>query len=666
MSWLQTKSPDLDELRDRMVATQIAARGIENARVLAAMRRVPRHLFVEPQLAEFAYDDAPLPIGEGQTISQPFMVALMVEAAEIEPGMRVLDVGTGSGYAAAVAAELGAEVYSVERQPTLARAAARRLEELGYQGVRVRDGDGTLGWPEAAPFDAILVAAGSPDIPDPLKRQLKIGGRLIVPVGADADRQLLLRVRRTGEHSFDEEDLGDAVFVPLIGAAGWGDDRSRLRRRETKPSQPVEHIRDAAERLPSDDGEFGRLFDRFAGAKIVLIGEASHGTSEFYSTRARITQHLIARHGFTIVAVEADWPDAFKVNDYVRHRPLDGSAEPPFTRFPTWMWRNREVSDFVDWLRKHNERIADEDRQAGFYGLDLYSLSSSIESVLNYLDKTDPEAARVARQRYGCRTPWEKDPAIYGRVALTRGFEQCEAAVLKQLRELLEKRTEYLSRDRVRYFEAAQNARLIANAERYYRVMYHGSRESWNLRDTHMFETLEALFAARGPDSKAVVWAHNSHIGNAAATEMGMRGEINIGHLCRERFGGDAVLIGFGTDHGTVAAASDWDGPLEIKTVRPAHPDSYERLCHESGLPPFLLDLRAERNSELRAALGRSRLERAIGVIYRPETERLSHYFDAVLPEQFDAYIWFDETKAVTPLTADAGHGMPETYPFGL
>jgi erythromycin esterase-like protein len=330
------------------------------------------------------------------------------------------------------------------------------------------------------------------------------------------------------------------------------------------------------------------------------------------------------------------------------------------------MWRNREVAVFVDWLRDYNGGIDEEERKAGFYGLDLYSLGSSIEAVLNYLDKTDPEAAKVARQRYGCLTPWEKDPAVYGRVALTRGFEQCEAAVLKQLREMLEKGTEYLSRDPVRYFEAAQNARLIANAERYYRVMYRGSRESWNLRDTHMFETLEALFAARGPQSKAVVWAHNSHVGNAAGTEMGMRGEINIGQLCREKYGRAAAIIGFGTDHGTVAAASDWDGPLEIMTVRPSQEDSYERLCHESRVPPFLLDFRRDENDAVREALSRMRLERAIGVIYRPDSELLSHYFDAVLPEQFDAYIWFDETKAVTPLTADAGHGMPETYPFGL
>lgn len=586
MSSLETRSPELSELRERMVATQIAARGVTDARVLAAMQRVPRHLFVSPELAEFAYDDAPLPIGDGQTISQPFMVALMVEAAEIEPGTRVLDVGTGSGYAAAVAAELGAEVYSIERHPALAHAAERRLSELGYDAVHVREGDGTLGWPEAAPFDAILVAAASPEIPDPLKRQLTIGGRLVLPVGPDARRQSLLRIRRTEDGSYAEEDLGDAVFVPLIGAAGWRVDPAP-QPQQTRPYDPTELVRRAAEPLPdSADRVFGGMFDRFADAKVVLIGEATHGTSEFYRTRALITQHLIERHGFTIVAVEADWPDAFKINDYVRHRPLDGSSEPPFTRFPTWMWRNREVADFVDWLRDYNGGMHEEDRQAGFYGLDLYSLGSSIEAVLNYLDKTDPEAAKVARQRYGCLTPWEKDPAIYGRIALTRGFEQCEAAVLKQLGEMLEKRTEYLSRDRVRYFEAAQNARLIANAERYYRVMYRGSRESWNLRDTHMFETLEALFAARGPQSKAVVWAHNSHVGNAAATEMGMRGEINIGQLCREKYGRAAAIIGFGTDHGTVAAASDWDGPLEIKTVRPSHEDSYERLCHETAFRP--------------------------------------------------------------------------------
>ena len=235
------------------------------------------------------------------------------------------------------------------------------------------------------------------------------------------------------------------------------------------------------------------------------------------------------------------------------------------------------------------------------------------------------------------------------------------------LRDMLDKRLEYQLRDGERYLDALQNARVVANAERYYRAMYYGSHESWNLRDQHMFETLQVLLAFRGPDAKAVVWAHNSHVGHAAATEMATRGEINVGQLASSAFGDGAYLVGFGTDHGTVAAASDWGGPMEIKSVRPAHANSYERLCHDAGHGAFLLALRQPRRQDVREELLAARLERAIGVIYRPETEMASHYFHAVLPEQFDEYIWFDETRAVTPLHAPViDAGMPETYPFGL
>jgi erythromycin esterase-like protein len=288
-----------------------------------------------------------------------------------------------------------------------------------------------------------------------------------------------------------------------------------------------------------------------------------------------------------------------------------------------------------------------------------------MRAVIDYLDRTDPAAARVARERYGCLTPWQNDPATYGRAVLSAGYAKCEPAVVAMLRDLFEKQMDYERRDAEGFFDATQNARLVA-AERYCRIMYYGATESWNLRDRHMFETLERLLAWRGQGSKAVVWAHNSHIGDARATDMGERGEINIGQLCRERFAEVAVVIGFGTDRGTVAAASEWDGPMEIKQVRPAHHDSYEPLCRESGVARFLADLWEGRSSQLRSALLYPRLERAIGVIYRPETELASHYFDACLPRQFDAYLWFEETHAVTTLPTAARAGMPETYPFGL
>ena len=429
-----------------------------------------------------------------------------------------------------------------------------------------------------------------------------------------------------------------------------------------------EMMRAAAEPLPApEDPGFGAMFDRFAGARVVLLGEASHGTSEFYRARAAITRRLIERHGFNIVAVEADWPDASSLDRHVRGRPEPAHAEPPFRRFPGWMWRNTDVSSFIAWLRAWNADRAP-DQQAGFYGLDLYNMSASMEAVLGYLDRVDPEAAAVARRRYGCLAPWAERPEVYGRMALSHGHAFCEEGVVKVLRELLDKQAAYRGEDGESFLDAAASARLVRDAEAYYRAMYHGGAESWNLRDTHMFETLRTTLDARGPASRAVVWAHNSHIGDARSTDMGReRGELNIGQLCREHFGAQAALIGFGTHTGTVACADDWDEPMRIKRVNPSRPGSYERLAHDTGLPRFLLDLREGADGALRKGLLESRLERFIGVIYRPDTERWSHYSSCILPEQFDAYAWFDETTAVTPLPgAGAEVGGDETYPFGL
>ncbi len=326
------------------------------------------------------------------------------------------------------------------------------------------------------------------------------------------------------------------------------------------------------------------------------------------------------------------------------------------------MWRNAEMRDFVAWLRARNAALPPE-RRAAVRGLDIYSLGASIEAVLGYLDRNDPDAASAARRRYGCLTPWHAEPADYGRAVLFGAREPCEEAAVAQLNDLLGKRLRPVADDPEALFDATQNARVVRSAEQYYRLMYRSGTESWNLRDRHMFDTLRALLDHGGPEAKAVVWAHNSHIGNAAATAMGWQGEFNIGELCRTAFGEAAALVGFGTDRGTVAAAHDWGGPAEVMRVRPALEGSHEALFRDSGLPRALLDLRRQ---EVRAALARPRLERAIGVVYRPETERRSHYFDAVLPEQFDAFAWFAETTAVTPL-AEAGRAEgADTFPFGV
>jgi erythromycin esterase-like protein len=427
-------------------------------------------------------------------------------------------------------------------------------------------------------------------------------------------------------------------------------------------------IRRSAEPLPEiDDPAFGALFDRFGDARVVLLGEASHGTSEFYRSRAAISKRLIERHGFNIVAVEADWPDAATIDRYVRHRSRREGEDRAFERFPTWMWRNAEVDDFVRWLREHNSQRPYE-QMTGFFGLDLYNLDASMRAVIDFLEREDPEAAKIARRRYGCLEPWADHPATYGRMAIFEGYARCQVPVTEMMRDLMKRNFDCLSAECDEWLDAAANARLVKNAEAYYRVMYEGAAESWNLRDTHMFETLIQLLDAKGPRSKAIVWAHNSHIGNAAHTDMGKRrGELNIGQLCKDRFDNRARLIGFGTHTGTVAAADDWDEPMKIKRVRPSLEGSYERMSHDSGMPRFLLDLRAEEiGRELKEALGEERLERFIGVIYRPETERWSHYSECVLHKQFDAWVWFDETTAVTPLPGETRPGEEETYPFGL
>jgi protein-L-isoaspartate(D-aspartate) O-methyltransferase len=647
-----------------MVERQLRRRDIDTPSVLTAFRQVPREEFVPENMREFAYEDGPLPIGEGQTISQPYIVALMIEAADVAPGDRVLEVGAGSGYAAAVMGQIAKEVFAIERHEPLARQAAERIDRLGYDNVSIVCGDGSLGLPDEAPFDAILVAAGGDRVPEPLKRQLAVDGRLVIPVGGEGVQSLLC-VTRTGADAWSEQDLGGVRFVPLIGAHGRWEEGTRAATNH-QPARKLslpECIAEAAEPLPEiDDAAFAAAFDRFADRRVVLLGEASHGTHEFYAARAAITKRFVAKHGFTIVAAEADWPDAAVLDRHIRHRHPREGAPRPFRRFPTWMWRNPVVAGLMHDLHAANRGRAEE-AMAGFYGLDIYNMSGSIEAVLAYLDEHDPEAAAIARERYGCLTPWQAEPATYGRAALTRGYAECEQQVVAECRELLDRA---LGEDGD-MFGAAMNARLVASAERYYRVMYYGGAESWNLRDSHMAETLEHLLDHRGPNSKALVWAHNSHIGDAGATEMGrVRGEHNIGQLVRQRWGGEAALVGFGTHTGTVTAASDWDGDHETKRVLPSRGDSYERACHDSGVPRFLLDLAPGRHEALLRRLAEPRLERFIGVIYRPETERWSHYSEAVLPEQFDAWVWFDETRALAPLVAHEPHeGEEETYPFG-
>ncbi|MGE5246603.1 MAG: erythromycin esterase family protein [Betaproteobacteria bacterium] len=505
-----------------------------------------------------------------------------------------------------------------------------------------------------------------------------------VPVGA---RQTVERLRR-----YADEVVCAEMPEPFDAVGLWYDDFSETTDEEvlrllTPPSRDdvagldvlhaaVQVVRRRAVPLSGDPAQYDPLLAGIGDARVVLIGEATHGTHEFYRERAFITRRLIAEKGFTGVAVEADWPDAYRVNRFVRgvgddEESVDALAD--FGRFPTWMWRNADMLDFVGWLRTHNEGRPPADR-AGFYGLDLYSLRASMQAVLAYLDKIDADAARRARQRYACFDQFGPEMQEYAHAAAYGAGPSCEREVVGQLLELHRHRLEYASRDgRIapdEFFFAEQNARLVRNAEEYYRSMFRGRAESWNVRDRHMVETLEELMAFLGrtsPDVRVVVWAHNSHLGDARATEMGASGELNVGQLVRERFGSSAVLVGMTTHAGTVTAAPDWDEPAHRFKVRPSLAGSYERLFHEVGLARFMLPLRSD--LELSSALAGPRLERAIGVIYAPRTERRSHYFHASLTEQFDYVLHIDETRAVEPLERtplwESGD-LAETFPSGV
>jgi erythromycin esterase-like protein/predicted phosphoribosyltransferase len=470
-----------------------------------------------------------------------------------------------------------------------------------------------------------------------------------------------------------------ATPQPLRAVGLWYEDfseitdeevRDLLKRARRPPVSTGLDGHEALRELTGAEHDYDPLIARAYGVRHVLIGEASHGTHEFYRERAEVTKRLIAEGGCTAVAVEADWPDAYRVNRYVRGTGEDRTPEEAlrgFRRFPVWMWRNTVVADFVGWLRDFNDSLPGDAPRVGFYGLDLYSLHASMEAVVSFLESVDPEAAARARDRYACFDQFGRDPQVYAYEAGMAGAETCEEQAVAQLIEMGQRTAELAGRDSGgdpdETFYADQNARLVVNAERYYRAMFRGGAESWNLRDRHMAETLEQLsthLEGTSGTAKIAVWEHNSHLGDNRATELGQSGQLNVGQLVRERYGRAALLVGLTTYAGTVTAASQWGGPAERKNVRPALPGSWEELFHERAVPSFLLDP---------GKLHGRRLERAIGVIYQPQTERVSHYFHARLSDQFDAVIHIDETTAVEPLERtsewEAGE-LPETFPTGI
>src|SRR4030081_1879472 len=439
----------------------------------------------------------------------------------------------------------------------------------------------------------------------------------------------------------------------------------------------IEALRAAAYPLAGSARDYDPLMERIGEARFALLGEASHGTHEFYQERAEITKRLIAEKNFTAGAGEADWPDAYRVNRYIRSVSDDVDAVEAladFRRFPTWMWRNTVVVEFIEWLRAHNDALPPGAGKGGVYGLALYSLHASMKAVLQYLAKVDPEAAARARERYSCFDHVGEDSQAYGLMTRLNLSKSCEEEVVSQLIELQRRAADYVRRDgrlaEDELFYAEQNARLVKNAEAYYRSMFLEEASSWNLRDRHMAETLDALVKHLGRKAgraKVAVWEHNSHLGDARATDMRQRGELNVGQLMREKYASEAVLVGFTTHHGTVTAASDWGKSAERKHVRPALAGSYEALFHAARRDRFLLILND--GDMMVQQLSVPRLERAIGVISRPKTQRQSHYFRARLVDQFDAVLHFDETRAVKPLesTAEWETGeLPETFPFAV
>ena len=480
-----------------------------------------------------------------------------------------------------------------------------------------------------------------------------------------------------GESFWDFTQVSDDEVRQLLATPTVGMATARIRIAET----PAEVVERCAVDAPAGVPPAEALEEIIADARVVLIGESSHGTAEFYRARAEITKWLIEEKGFCAVAAEADWPDAYRVNRYVRGLGHDTSPEEAlrgFERFPAWMWRNTVVRDFVDWLHAHNSRLRGQDRrQTGFYGLDLYSLHRSMREVIDYLDTMDPVAAARARQRYACFDHTSADDGqAYGYAAAFGAGLSCEREAIEQLVELQRNAVEYARRDGLlaedELFYAQQNAQTVRNAEGYYRAMFGARVTSWNLRDRHMAQTLDALLAHldRHPDgqpARIVVWAHNSHVGDVGVTEVGADGQLTLGQLAREQHGSAVRLIGFTTYTGTVTAASRWGGIAERKVVRPALNGSVEELFHEVERSEFLISPMLSRAAA--EPLDMVRLGRAIGVIYLPDTERQSHYYHVRPGEQFDALIHLDRTTALEPLEAGsewiAGEA-PETYPTGL
>jgi len=427
----------------------------------------------------------------------------------------------------------------------------------------------------------------------------------------------------------------------------------------------IEKLYKASHKLDTDH-DLDVLIERIGDARYVLLGEASHGTSEYYTWRSKISRRLIEEKGFSFIAVEGDWPDCYMVNRYIKGYPDSGTTAKEvlktFDRWPTWMWANWEVVALTEWLKTHNERVPKE-KKAGFYGLDVYSLWESMEAIIKYLEKVDPAAVKVAKEAYQCFAPYEKDEQAYAR-ATRFVSEVCEDEVVEMFKMIRSKTKEYAG-DAEAAFSTEQNALVSVNAERYYRAMVKGSSESWNIRDTHMNDTLNRLMKFHGTESKAIVWEHNTHIGDARATDMKRQGMVNVGQLVREQHEQEGVfIVGFGAYQGGVIAADEWGAPMQEIMAPPAQSGSWEAILHEIEPRDRIIML-----DELQgdADFMNVRGHRAIGVVYHPHFEKYGNFVPTVLPARYNAFIFIDETEALHPLhIRSEKHRIPETFPWGM
>ena len=568
------------------IKEQLEDKGISNELLLEAFQDIPEAFFLSEILHPYFYEDIRIEKSLEKTEPRVIVVARMLEQLKIKKEAKILITGVDSIYILVVLSKIYKEVYTIETNETYANWTLEVLKSIDIANVFVKTGNPEIGWEEKGPFNTILIATEFKEITKTIKEQLKLGAKLLAPVGPDWSHVILEIIIRISENEYETKAVKDSYFIPnpkilpKIGTETYSEkecvDEIGIN------SLPFKTIK----KFPMDG-----LLERIGDAKVVLLGEASHGTSEFYLTRQEITKALIEKKGFNFVCAEADWSDAEQINNYTRNQ-YKSQDWMPFARFPQWMWKNKEVLNFVEWLKKHNSK---HNNTIGFYGLDLYGLENSIDLVIKYLADIDPELAELAKSKYACITPYMSSPAVYGRLVANNKIAGCEKEILDMLFDLLKNKNK-LNHSK-EYFYAYQNATVVIDAERYYRAMYYGSAESWNLRDFHMFYTLKSLLSYFGKDSKAVVWAHNSHIGNALATEMYARGEINIGHLCKEHFGSKSYHIGFGTHTGTVAAARNWGESMEKINVNESVENSYENLCHKTNVPNFTLPLREE-NSE--------------------------------------------------------------------